>query len=78
MTMCRVWKLVLTGGPCGGKTTAQVKLSIVFYHKQLSADINMYYYTFKTSFVSPCLRLLRAIIVHFNIRRKLDVILYDT
>ena len=21
----RVWRLVLTGGPCGGKTTAQVK-----------------------------------------------------
>ena len=21
----RVWRLVLTGGPCGGKTTAQVR-----------------------------------------------------
>lgn len=26
----RVWRLVLTGGPCGGKTTAQITLSTIF------------------------------------------------
>ena len=26
----RVWRLVLTGGPCGGKTTAQVSKSLHF------------------------------------------------
>merc|ERR1719153_1868897 len=26
----KVWKLVLTGGPCGGKTTGQAKLSTFF------------------------------------------------
>jgi len=26
----KVWRLVLTGGPCGGKTTAQITLSTIF------------------------------------------------
>ncbi len=26
----KVWKLVLTGGPCGGKTTGQTRLSTFF------------------------------------------------
>ena len=26
----KVWKLVLTGGPCGGKTTGQARLSTFF------------------------------------------------
>lgn len=25
-----IWKLVLTGGPCGGKTTGQTRLSTFF------------------------------------------------
>lgn len=26
----KIWKLVLTGGPCGGKTTGQTRLSTFF------------------------------------------------
>ena len=26
----KIWKLVLTGGPCGGKTTGQARLSTFF------------------------------------------------
>ena len=26
----KIWKLVLTGGPCGGKTTGQAKLATFF------------------------------------------------
>ena len=26
----KIWKLVLTGGPCGGKTTGQARLSAFF------------------------------------------------
>ena len=54
---------------------------IYYYYKQLSADIKMYNYKIKTSFVSTEMQKAREnktgldlIVVYFNIWRKLDII----
>ena len=52
-----------------------------FLHKQLTAEIKMYNYKIKTSFIRPEMPKARAnkiMIVHFYVCRKLDIIRYNT
>ncbi len=68
------------------KEKTKHKLFLASYYKLLFADIKMYNFKIKTSFVSPETPKARAntiscfniMIIHFYIRRKLDIIQYDT